>query len=58
MASTIQLRVRQKPTDTWITNFSQNGWKVRDPTNSYWIQMTPANTKVRSADNSSWLAVK
>ena len=54
----VLLKVRETPTSQWVQNFSQNGWKVRDPSNSYWIQMTPANTKLRSTDNSSWLTVK
>lgn len=54
----VLLKVRETPTSQWVQNFSQNGWKVRDPSNQYWIQMTPANTKLRSTDNSSWLTVK
>ncbi len=56
--ATVLLKVRETPTSSWVQNFSQNGWKVRSPDNTYWIQMTPANTKLRSADNSTWLNVK
>jgi hypothetical protein len=56
--STVLLKVRETPSSPWHQVFSQNGWKVRDPSNSYWIQMTPQNTKLRSADNSTWLNVK
>lgn len=56
--ATVLLKVRETPTSNWVENFSQNGWKVRDPSNTYWIQMTPQNTKLRSTDNSTWLNVK
>jgi hypothetical protein len=55
---TVLLKVRATPADSWVQNFSQNGWKVRDPSNGNWIQMTPANTKLRATDNASWMSVK
>jgi hypothetical protein len=49
---------RDKPTSPWVRNFSALGWKVRNPENSGWIIMHPANTRVRSSDNTRWLEVK
>jgi len=54
----VRLRVRDKPTSAWIENFDKLGWKVRNASNSGWVQMHPGNTKVRSADNTRWLNVK
>lgn len=56
--ATVLLKVRETPSSDWVTCFSQNGWKVRDPSNGRWIQMNPQNTKLRSNDNSTWLNVK
>lgn len=54
----ILLRVRKSANAPWIENFSRNGWRVKDPSGTTWIQMTPQNTKVRSPDNTQWLEVK
>lgn len=57
MAS-ITLRVRPSPNDAWYQVFSLNGWKVRDNSNTTWINMIPENTKVRNSDNSGWFDVE
>lgn len=54
----IRLRVRANASSHFIENFSNYGWKVRDATNTVWVQMAPANTKVRNAANTAWVAVK
>ena len=52
------LRARKDRTSPFVRVFSSAGWKVRNQTNSGWIQMTPTNTRVRNGSNTAWLEVK
>lgn len=52
------LRARKNANSPWVRVFSQLGWKLRNNSDTGWIQMTPQNTKIRNADNTGWLEVK
>jgi hypothetical protein len=52
------LVIRDKVTGPWIKNFSAMGWRVRNDSNSGWIQMHPGNSKIRNENNSAWENVK
>jgi hypothetical protein len=52
------LRARKNRVGPFVRVFSSAGWKVRNRTNTGWIQMTPTNTRVRNESNSAWLEVK
>lgn len=59
MAETVASLIVRASSDTpWIKNFKYLGWKVRDETDSNWIQLHPGNTRIRSSDNTRWLKVK
>jgi hypothetical protein len=49
------LRLRDATNAYWLNNFCAGAWKVRNPNNDGWIEMTPDNTQVRNADDSGWL---
>ena len=38
------LRIRRKPTEPWTQNHHLGGWKVRNSSNTWWINMHPKNT--------------
>lgn len=54
MAKSVILRARDinNPSNPFqIKNFVSGGWKVRNATNTGWINMTPNNTFIRNPDH-------
>lgn len=59
MAETISTLIIRSSTDgPLVKNFQHLGWKVRNESDTAWIQLHPGNTRIRSSDNTRWLKVK
>lgn len=48
--SSVLLRIRSSLNEPFITNHHLGGWKVRDTTNTGWVDMHLGNTKVKNPD--------
>lgn len=49
------IKVWDSQAEYWVDNFCNNTWRVRNASNTDWIDMNISNTRMRSQDNTKWL---